>query len=101
MNLNDKQITRLRMIGYPIVTEKNQRVSDAIQWFRDEKGIICAVELDIDHKIIDGFLTEVFNGYYGHFITIGREDSLPTVKSHSGAESALLEALIEYKEEKR
>ena len=93
MNLNDKQITRLRMIGYPIVTEKNQRVSDAIQWFRDEKGILCTVDM------------EYYDGihYFGVFMGIGLKDGGGTEEFNNfpEAESALLDALLIYLEVKQ
>lgn len=98
MNLNDKQITRLRMIGYPIVTEKNQRVSDAIQWFRDEKGLHGCIPINAS----------------GYFWQIDKVDgTFVTWSDYSGvneggcwdiypeAESALLDALLKYLEVKQ
>lgn len=79
------------MIGYPIVTENNQRVSDALQWFRDEKGIQCAVNLV-------GSTAVFVDGYYG---VIRKNKSTDFYPAFPEAESALLEALIKYEEEKK
>ena len=75
-------------------------VHDALQWFRDEKGIICAVERDVDWGE-----EHPFNGYYGGYSgtpeftnkSTGVTESYPTFPE---AESALLEALITYVEAK-
>lgn len=94
MNLNDKQITRLRMIGYPIVTEKNQRVSDALQWFRDEKGLHGWIGIDSRGYYYVIYTTE---GKYINSVF----DYDTCFKNYSEAENALLDALLKYLEEKK
>lgn len=88
-----KQAIRLKSIGYPLSTTSEERVSDALQWFRDEKGIECVVELSF------GAFEDCFgyNGVYfdGDFITTESYKTFPE------AESALLDALIKYEEEKK
>lgn len=75
-------------------------VHDALQWFRDEKGIICAVERDVDWEE-----EHPFNGYYGGFSDEKFSNKSCGVTAayttHHEAESALLDALIKYEEEKK
>ena len=65
-------------------------VHDALQWFRDEKGIFCTVDM------------EYYDGihYFGKFMDIGLKDGGETEEFNNfpEAESALLDALLNYLE---
>lgn len=75
-------------------------ISDALQWLRDEKGIKYSVT--IQYNVDNTFM----NGYTGSFAgldpfnptLIELEETLDT---YSGAESALLDAILNYLEERR
>lgn len=74
------------------------RIHDALQWFRDEKGIPCGILPYTD----DEYPNQVF--YYGVWYNpdniMGEVYDSAECKTYPEAESALLDALIKYEEEK-
>lgn len=65
-------------------------VDDALQWLRENKGIMCAVELEpiIEHFRITGC------EYKGSYIDFEGKISLPSHPNHLLATSALLDAVL-------
>lgn len=77
-------------------------VSHALDWCREEKGIVCSVEIQTVYHIPD---IEEFIGYswiylskskYNNLIKSSPEDDF---KTHPEASSALLTAILEYLKE--
>ena len=129
MNITFEQSKKLVTIGYPVdeysceryYNSKGQPMSweycgiedkefyplidvhEALQWFRDKKGIKCAVINDVN------FLTKnrvSFNGYCGMYMItdelnfVIKQEYLETKESFHEAELDLLNALIKYEENK-
>ena len=67
-------------------------VSEALDWFREVRGIECNVSLDVFEDECR-FLIYQYTGMYWEGYSVFDTDSFDT---HSEAEQALLDALIEY-----
>lgn len=66
--------------------------SEALEWFREVKGIPCNVSLDVFEDEYRPLIYQ-YTGMYWEGYSVFDTDSFDT---HSEAESALLDALIEY-----
>lgn len=73
-------------------------VSDALDWVREEKGVMCAVELIRQSNRFGGVIGYKYGGVYiaGYF----KEVLLPALDTHPLASSALLDAVLTYLEQK-
>lgn len=94
--ITHKQAIRLKAIGYPLSTTSEERVSDVLQWIRDNHASIrCGV-----YPIALRYATIIiFFGYNRHSAPyVERGESFATYRE---AENALLDELITYLEEKQ
>ena len=67
-------------------------IHEALEWFREVKGIPCNVSLDVFEDEYRPLIYQ-YTGMYWEGYSVFDTDSFDT---HSEAESALLDALIEY-----
>lgn len=115
--VTSQQANRLVALGYNIVLHcscheyecigcksvnlsnaKKLSVSEALDWIREEKEILCAVELV---KETNRFGGTIGYKYGGAFIDDkGKETLLHTLDTHHLASSALLDAVLTYLEQK-
>lgn len=65
-------------------------ISEALDWFREVKGVLCSVDFDYDLQ------DEKKSWYYGCYLYDDEVMFVASFDTHSLAESALLDALIEY-----
>lgn len=96
---NAKKIDRDLYGSYPPKESYSApTVCDALDWVREEKGVMCAVELIRQSNRFGGVIGYKYGGVYiaGYF----KEVLLPALDTHPLASSALLDAVLTYLEQK-